>query len=84
MMENIAKDLPEVEDILEKSKEVAKGKSIATAGVDPARLIWYAEISPHTRDNKEFSLSRYPYEAGPKVFELLLVDFSNKKCRHTG
>lgn len=66
-MDKIKKSLGEVEDILTKSKEVTKGKPLALAGIDSAWLTTFAEISRRYRDNKEFGISRYPYEAGPSV-----------------
>lgn len=61
------KVLTDVEDVLEKSKEVVKGNSLRVAGIEPDWLKTYAEISRHTRDNKEFSLSHYSHEVGPKI-----------------
>jgi len=55
------------EDLVLKSKEVAKGKSLATAGIDGAWLTTYGEIARRCEDNKKFGLTHYPYEAGPSV-----------------
>ena len=37
------------------------------AGIDPLCIAIYAAIARRCRDNKDFGLSRYPYEQGPSV-----------------
>lgn len=77
-MENTMKALTEAEDLLEEVKEVAKGNSLATAGINPVWLTTWAEVSRRTLDKKEFSLFRYPYEAGRKVNAFACGFFENK------
>lgn len=66
-MDSFSTSIEAVDDIIEKAKEVAKGKSLATAGIDSGWLTAYAEVARRCRDEREFGLSRYPYEAGPAV-----------------
>lgn len=61
------KSFVEVEDLLDKSKKVAQGQSLATAGIDTMWLSTYAENSRRCFDDEEFGLSRYPYEPEPTV-----------------
>lgn len=55
------------EEILTKGKEIGKGKTLAEAGIDPKWMTSYAMIARRVRDDKDFGLTRYPYEQGPTV-----------------
>jgi len=59
--------LETAEDILSKAQDVAKGKSLAEAGIDGKWMRAYATIAKRCRDDKDFGLTRYPYEQGPSV-----------------
>lgn len=61
------KSVEEVDSLLDKARKVAKGKTLAEAEIDPAWLRTYARIARRSRDDREFGLTRYPYEAGPSV-----------------
>lgn len=56
-----------VDELLLKGKEVSKGKSLAEAEIEPKWMSAYGVIARRCRDDKDFSLSRYPYEQGPSV-----------------
>ena len=61
------KSAEEVDKLLEKARKVAKGSSLADADIEPAWMHVYAQIAHRARDDREFGLTRYPYEAGPAV-----------------
>jgi hypothetical protein len=56
-----------VEEALRAGKKVAKGAELGDAGFDRALLVTYGMIARRCRDDRELSLSRYPYEAAPGV-----------------
>lgn len=55
------------DELLSKTKLVAKGKSISEAEIEMKWVHAYATIARRCRDDKDFGLSRYPYEQGPSV-----------------
>lgn len=57
----------EADKLLVKAKKVTKGESMAEAGIEPAWLSAYGKVARRCRDDKDFGLSRYPYERGPGV-----------------
>ena len=56
-----------VNELLNKAKEVAKGKSLAEAGVDVKRVRSYGVIVRRCRDEKDFGVTPCPYEEGHGV-----------------
>lgn len=61
------KSVEEVDELLEKARKVAKGSSLADADIYTACMHAYAKIARRSRDDREFGLTRYPYEAGVSV-----------------
>lgn len=57
----------EVDKLLEKARNVAKGSSLADADIESTWMHAYAQIARRARDNREFGFSRYPCEAVPCV-----------------
>lgn len=66
-MANFKDSLETVEDLLKKAKKVSKGESLEEAEIEVDWMTTYATIVRRCRDEKEFGLSRYPYEQGPSV-----------------
>lgn len=66
-MSIFAGNVDQMEGLLAKAKKVSKGSTLAEAKIDSAWLVAYAQIARRCRDDKEFGLSRYPYEQGPSV-----------------
>ena len=56
-----------VNELLTKAKEVAKGKSLAEAGIDVKWVLSYGVIARRCRDDKDFGVTPYPYEQGHGV-----------------
>jgi hypothetical protein len=56
-----------VESFLAKARKVAKGDTLEAAGIEHFWLSAYATIARRCRDDREFGVSRYPYEQGPGV-----------------
>lgn len=56
-----------VDELLTKSRSVAKGQFLAEAGIDGEWTMAYATIARRCRDVKDFGFSRFPYEQGPSV-----------------
>lgn len=59
--------LSTVDELIVKAKEVTKGKSLAEAGIELEWMRSYGRIARRCRDDKDFGLTRYPYEQGPSV-----------------
>jgi hypothetical protein len=51
-----------MEELLRKSKTVKRGATLEEAEIDGAWLTAYARIARRCRDDKDLSVSRYPYE----------------------
>jgi len=66
-MEAFTERTKAVETLLSKAKEIAKGKTLAEAGIDTSWMVAHGMIARRTRDDKDFGLTRYPYEQGPSV-----------------
>lgn len=66
-VEKISNTAEVVEDLLTKARKVAKGKTLTEAEIEPEWMRCYGMIARRTRDDKDFGLSRYPYEQGPSV-----------------
>jgi hypothetical protein len=56
-----------MEELLRKSKKVKRGATLEEAEIDGAWLTAYAKIAMRCRDDKDLSVSRYPYELAPGV-----------------
>ena len=55
------------DDLLAKTKELAKGKTLSYAGIDPEWMAVFGRVAERTHRDHRYGLSRYPYEAGPAV-----------------
>jgi hypothetical protein len=67
-MSNLFSDsIDEMEKLLGKAKKVKKGSTLEEAGVEGAWLTAYAQIARRCRDDRDFGVTRYPYELGPGV-----------------
>jgi hypothetical protein len=67
-MSNLFSDsIDELEKLLVKAKEVKKGSTLEDAGVEGAWPTAYAQIARRCRDDRDFGVTRYPYELGPGV-----------------
>ena len=56
-----------VDTLLRKAKLVSKGKTLEEAGIELGWMTTYGQIARRCRDDKDFGLTRYPYEQGPTV-----------------
>jgi hypothetical protein len=54
-----------MEELLLKSKKVKRGATLEEAEIDGAWLTACAKIARRCRDDKDLSVSRYPYELAP-------------------
>ena len=59
--------LDELMKLLTNGKKVANGATMEDAEIDAEWMTAYARIARRCRDDKDFGLSRYPYEQGPTV-----------------
>ena len=66
-MANFAASVQNVDELLVKAKFVAKGNIMQEANIDLAWMRGYGSIARRARDDREFGLTRYPYEQGPTV-----------------
>jgi hypothetical protein len=67
-MSNLFSDsIDETEKLLVKTKKVKKGSTLEEARVEGAWLTAYAQIARRYRDDRDFGVTRFPYELGPGV-----------------
>lgn len=62
-----SKSTIEADYILDKGQLMAKGKSMAEAGIDVKWMVVYGEIAERKDRDRNFCLSRYSYELGPDI-----------------
>lgn len=75
-----SKSVEEVDDIISKDRKVARGATITEAEIDPSWMKPYAQIAHRSRDDREFRLLRYPYEAKPKFGAFVDGFFERTAC----
>lgn len=56
-----------VNELLEKAKAVAKGKTLSAAGIDSVWMTSYAAIAQRADLDRRYGVTRRPYEAGPSI-----------------
>lgn len=84
-MEKFADSVTTADSLLDKAKKIAKGSTMAEAGIDAKWLASYASIAERVDRCRRYGISRYPYEAGPSVNAFLGGFFDNKEwCLRKG
>lgn len=61
----------QAEDLLDRCKQVAKGKSLSEAGISADWVETYAKIAERADREQRFGLMRYPFQAGESVSAFL-------------
>ena len=59
-----------VQELLDRAREVSKGKTISEVGINPSYIAAYGAIARRCRDDKDFGVTPYPYEQCPGVAAL--------------
>ena len=67
------------DELLDKSKKVAAGKSMTEAGIDTKWIEAYARIAERADREQRYGLSRYPFQAGSSVSAFIGGFFDNKE-----
>jgi hypothetical protein len=67
MAATLSTSTQKLEELLSKSKKLARGSSLEDAGIDASWLAAYATITRRSRNDRDFGVSRHPYELGPGV-----------------
>lgn len=66
------------EDLVERCKQVAKGKFLSEAGISANLIESYAKIAERADREQRFGLSRYPFQAGDGVSAFIGGFFNNE------
>lgn len=67
------------EDLLEKCKKAAAGKSLAEAGISSDWMQVYAKIAERADREQRFGLTRYPFQAGDAASAFIGGFFDNEE-----
>lgn len=78
-MEKFSDSARFAEELLNKGKLIANGKSMAEAGVDAKWIERYATVAERVDRNRKYGLSRYPYEPGCAINALAGGFFDHKE-----
>lgn len=74
----VTNSLSLAEELLEKCKEVANGKTMTQAGISGDWMETYARIAERADREQRFGLTRYPFESGAAASALIGGFFDNE------
>lgn len=67
------------DQVLAKAKKVAKGATLADAGIDHGWMTTYASVAQRLDVDRRYGLTRYPYEPGPAMMAFVGGYFDHRE-----